>query len=173
MSAPPETKSLPRLINPRKLIAQGVTLSGNVPAAAMLRLQDSVVSVGDNASVELTFSRDLQGRGIVAGQVDLSLQMQCQRCLQPTTVNLHCELELAVVWDEEQAAALPEHLDPWIVTEEDENVHSLIEEELLLALPIVAYHDNGACSGKGRFSTGEFAETGDNPFNVLAQLKGK
>jgi uncharacterized protein len=54
------------------------------------------------------------------------------------------------------------------------NLNELLEDEILLALPLVNYHETGECTGD-TFVTEVDAISdevvADNPFNVLQQLK--
>lgn len=171
MSDPQKTSPLPRFVDPRKLAAQNAHLHGLVPTAEMARLRSAVVAVVENAEAELEFYRDEAHRSLVKGAFSLSVDCQCQRCLQPVTQHLQGTLQLGIVWDEDRAAALPKEADAWLVSEESADVYELLEDEILLALPIVAYHDEGQCQGRGNYSTGEFVEARKNPFDILAQLK--
>src|SRR5690606_4073601 len=101
----------------------------------------------------------------------IDVDMECQRCLQPVTQSLSGELCLAVVWDEERAAVVPKTLDPLVVSDDSVDLYGLLEDEILLALPIVAYHQEGQCQRSGHYSTGEVEESRENPFSILAQLK--
>ena len=85
------------------------------------------------------------------------------------------ELDLAVRIAAQQAVVG----QPEFVAERCEPVAvEIVEDELLLAMPFVSYHDPGECSGKQSYeSTSDDVkkalaeEEKENPFNVLAQLK--
>lgn len=171
MSTPPVRKQLPRHVEPRKLVTQGASLSGNAPTAEMTRLADAVISMDEGAQVELQFFRDQEGHATVEGKVGLEVALQCQRCLQPVHKTLAGELHLGIAWDEERAEKLPARLEPWIVDTDVADLFTMVEDELLLALPIVAYHDADQCPGTTSYSTGQFEDTAENPFGILAQLK--
>lgn len=171
MSTPPERKLLPRQVDPRKLVAQGTTLSGDVPTAQMSRLVAAVVAMEEVGHAELRFERDEDGHAAVAGRVALGVSLECQRCLSPVEVHLDSESHLGIVWDEEQAGKLPKRLDPWIVDSDAADLYDMVEDELLLALPLVAYHDTEECRAKGSYSTGDVSDSAENPFGILAQLK--
>ena len=89
------------------------------------------------------------------------------------------DVDLVLVWSEDQAKALPADLDPLLVTEERLSLAELLEEELLLALPLVALHDEcprPASTGSEPEPEGDPDDTQtnpDNPFAVLARLKGR
>lgn len=174
MTPPPQSKLLPRQVDPRKLVVQDAVLAGLVPGASLERLGESVAIVGEHATESLAFARDEEGRPIVEGEVHLEVCTQCQRCLQPMNLELVSNTRLAIVWDEEHAEKLPSSLDPWIVPGDAADLFGLVEDELLLALPIVAFHDEAECGQSGHFSTGDFEDSPkENPFQVLAQLKNK
>ena len=67
---------------------------------------------------------------------------------------------------------MPEYLDPWIVGEGAADFYDMIEEEMLLNLPAVAYHQE-PCIDSKLFVSGELVAVKQekNPFQVLEQLK--
>lgn len=162
---------LPRHVDPRKLALQDSHFSGSVATGEMARLRDIVVTVVDDAKVDLRFYLDQSRHLVVEGKFSLKVSLQCQRCLQPVDELLEGEVLLGVVWTEERVEVLPKRYDPWLIEGDSADVYEMIEDELLLTLPIVAYHDENQCPKKGTFSTGEFEESGRNPFEILAKLK--
>lgn len=171
MSDPQKRMQLPRLVDPRKLAHQGARLQGEIPTVSMDRLRAAVVDQEAAASANVAFRRDEVNRCIVEGHVVLRVAMQCQRCLGNVDVPLESELLFGVVWSDDRAAVLPKWLDPWLVEGEEANLYKLVEDELLLSLPIVAFHDEAQCRGNGHYSTGEVETNGENPFSILAKLK--
>jgi len=165
---------LPKRVDPRKLAEREVQLHGSVDLKSMPELLSLLVDDEGEVSVELSFALDEQKLRTVKGQATARVRQQCQRCLDPVEVELEAEFSLAVVLNEEQAKNLPRYYDPLLV-EEDVVLASLVEEELILTLPAVAYHDN--CSvqlsyGEDEVQQGEQDEK-PNPFSVLASLKEK
>ena len=134
-------------------------------------------SLDQPVRVRLAFGRDEDGRRRVQGRVETSLVLVCQRCLEPVQQEVAADVDLMVVWSEEQAKALPADLDPLLVTEERMTLAELVEEELLLAMPLVALHDQ--CPDPPPQSAGDPGDQDDNqsdpdnPFAVLARLKGR
>jgi uncharacterized protein len=55
------------------------------------------------------------------------------------------------------------------------DLNQLLEDELLLALPVMPVHDEENCAGLSRFSCGQAEETGESPrkFADLASLLNK
>lgn len=174
MFAAPSDQRLPRLGNPRKFAQQGVQLSGQVPLLALERLGETLVSNEGVAEVTLAFGISEDRKLVVRGRVSAELVLACQRCLGPVTVPIDADIALAIVADEESAKNLPGELDPWLVAEEESNadLYTLVEDELLLNLPAVAYHPE-LCIDPETLSIGKpEAAPKENPFQVLEQLKG-
>lgn len=162
---------LPRHVDPRKLALQDARFSGPVATSDMVRLADAVVAKDENAEVNLGFSLDQSRHVVVEGEFSLKVSLECQRCMQPVEKRLQGEILLGVVWAEERVEVLPKRYDPWLIEGDSADVYEMLEDELLLTLPIVAYHEEDQCPRKGTYSTGEVEESGRSPFEVLAKLK--
>lgn len=171
---------LPRHIDPRKFAQQGLDLQGFVavsdfPRLAGLTLDSSNADSGSDVKVELDFGVDEEKHRVISGQALCALKVTCQRCLEPVEVNLAADINLAIVWDEERAKQLPKTLDPLILPEGPADLYEIIEDELLLNLPMVSYHEED-CIEQTSFGD-EVAAVAEaapskNPFQVLEQLKG-
>ncbi len=167
-------QSLPRHINPRKMAYSGVSLGGKVDAGSLTMLAGAVDFIGD-VDVSLTFSISDQGKMVVEGKVSAELGHQCQRCLQTMPVRSEvADVAACIVRNEDEAKQLPTLLDPWLVADEEADLYAFVEEELLLILPVVAYHDN-QCVDLGELGSeaddAESDERPNNPFSVLSALR--
>jgi len=175
MSIPPSRAALPKIVDARKLVQREQQLAGILPHAGLERLEGAVESIDGDIRAELAFGRDLQGHLTVGGKLDCSVYLQCQRCLQPVPEQVEAEFHWGIVWSEEQGKALPKDLDPVIQEGDELNLYQVLEDEILLNLPMVAYHDK-ECVARDRFHSGGEAggadEQRENPFKVLEQLKG-
>jgi uncharacterized protein len=114
----------------------------------------------------------VEKKKIVTGHALAELTLVCQRCLENVKVPVKSDISLGIVWDEEGAEALPEYLDPWITGEGIADLYDMIEVEMLLSLPKVAYHEE-LCVDRQLFTSGKPVEVKKpkNPFQVLEQLK--
>lgn len=175
MSIPPSRAALPKSVDARKLAQREQQLTGILPHAGLERLGAAVESIDGEVHAELAFGRDLQRHLTVDGKLNCSVQLQCQRCLQPMPEQVETEFHWGIVWSEEQGKALPKDLDPVIQDGDELNLYQVLEDEILLNLPMVAYHEE-ECVARDRFHYGEDADEADeqreNPFKVLEQLKG-
>ncbi len=140
------------LIEPIKLAKTEAKLSGEMPIAALPRLAENLIAECDAITYVLDFSKDSAHRTLIQGKVEAELPMLCQRCLKPTKVKLTCDMNLAIVKTEEQAEALPEGLEPLLMAEDTVPLAIVIEDEVLLALPLVVLHESGSCSASAKLA---------------------
>jgi uncharacterized protein len=108
----------------------------------------------------------------VTASVDLPLQ--CQRCLTPVRETVTAERSFRFVADEATAAALDDEAEEDIlVISRDFDALALVEDELILSLPLVPLHEVCPETVPMSVADPEFAVAAErpNPFGVLAGLK--
>jgi uncharacterized protein len=154
----------------------------------MPRLASAVLSLAHTPSVtakreagaevaeyEIRFGQDPQGRAIVTGRVAAVLRLTCQRCLAEVEIPVNASIGLALIRRDEEADALPDHLDPWLVADDRVQPLEMIEDELLLAIPQIPRHPSGSC--RARSDPGPDAsiiggaDEPRQPFAILATLR--
>jgi uncharacterized protein len=89
-------------------------------------------------------------------------------------VDLQAEFVVQVIWSEEHINRVAANYEPWLVLDKMANLYELLEDEILLALPLVNYHEVGNCTGDTFIAEGEVVNEEavcDSPFNILQQLK--
>lgn len=107
---------------------------------------------------------------------EATVTLVCQRCLQPYAQPLAFERSLHFVRDEELAAQLDADSDDDVLAmTRSLDLRELVEDELLLELPLVPRHDT--CPQPLVHAEDELPEPTEedkpNPFAALAALKGK
>lgn len=172
---------LPKLLDIRKLIAADVEVHACEPLKNFPRLRDMLESPldgseGSGVDIQLHCYVDMQGKRRIDGHVEARVQVKCQRCLQPMPLTLDSQFAVAAVWSDDEAEHLPKHLDPYIVGEGLQDVRPLIEDELIISVPYVSYHEMEDCAvapyAPEPDSDDEVpAQVKENPFKVLEQLK--
>jgi uncharacterized protein len=128
-------------------------------------------------NARLMFSYDESRRRRVEGRVTANVRVLCQRCLESVEIELDESVNLAFVATESIGNDLPAHIDPWVCAEEDFSPLDIIEEQLILGVPFVAFHK--ACDPHSNvvqeLNAVQDDQGGnnriDNPFAVLAVLK--
>ena len=179
--------TFPAQIEPFKWAEQGYAWAGTLPLSRFVRITREAVGSIDNQliTIDCKLSMDAYHRIIwLDGHVETQVPVECQRCLDSVEISLSSDFHLALVDDESLIERLDEDAD-FIVLGESEattkgsydapataDLLSLIEDELLLLMPLSAKHD--ACEHKHQPAVEELVEEKrDNPFDVLAGLKGK
>jgi uncharacterized protein len=98
--------------------------------------------------------------------------LQCQRCLQPLNEPVRVDRHFRFVADEDAAAALDDELeDEVLALPKSLNLRDLVEDEMLLALPLVPRHAVCPETVPMQFGDVEEVEEKANPFASLAQLR--
>jgi len=116
-----------------------------IPLAEFSRARLRLGADEGTISGRARFERD--GEFAVAA-LDLagSVPLVCQRCLQLMPWSIEGHARVALIASEAQADRVPEHLEPILAAAGRISLLDLFEEELLLALPIVARHaDQRSC----------------------------
>jgi len=126
-------------------------LEGVLPVAGMGRLSDGLQPPADAPAAQVAWTAEGRWSQPLGDQPQIRLRLRarttvwlaCQRCLQPVALALEVDRTLRFARDEDEAARLDEE-------EDDEDVlaltrsldlAALLEDELILALPLVPRHD--------------------------------
>jgi uncharacterized protein len=127
----------------------GSKLQGAWPVADFPRLRDALRTDEGTLQCELRGVPEELGRPALRLRVDGALQFVCQRCLGALEYPLHIEvsLQLAATQAEIDAEPLEAEGPERIVASREMPVHDLIEDELLLAIPLAPRHER--CAGGG------------------------
>ena len=163
--------SLPERIRPLRLARRGESLAGRMPVAGMARLRESLYSDAGEVTVDLRFYRDEEGHHRIGGTVRGTLEVVCQRCLGPLSVDVDSAVRLEI--RDEDAMQPEDEYEPLLVGGEYVSLRDLVEDELILALPSYPRHARGACRIAAQYRPEPNAESGERqrPFDVLAKLK--
>jgi len=165
---------IPPHIDPRKLADRAASLQGELSLSQLQRLAESLEDDQGVVRASFAFGRDEQRTVVIHSQLDVDVKMVCQRCLEPVVLPIHSECDYAVVNEGASSQHLPKGYDVLEVGEDPLDLLALVEDELLLALPIVPLHDPEICQppvGPDEPEPSEDEVTRSNPFSVLAQLK--
>ena len=147
------------------------------------RLLEEAQGAGAQNPVHFTAKGMTRPNGVTSEQVwltltaEVALPQTCQRCLGPVDVPVSFEREFRFVASEEVAAVEDEESDEDVlVLSRDFNLLELVEDELLMALPVVPKHE--VCPGAVKLQVAdqnfvEEAAEKPNPFAVLGQLNKK
>lgn len=160
---------LPERIEPVGLADAGRSFRGEVPVSELMRLRPSLSSTDGVLRVELEFRRDERRVRILAGRIRGTVDLVCQRCLETLGFPLDIDFRLGIVADDAEVVRLPDGYEPLLVTGEPLQTFEVIEDEVLLAIPVIPLHE-GVDSCDSGYVNQPRAEK-ENPFAVLAKLK--
>jgi uncharacterized protein len=152
------------------------SFQGVLPVVAMKRLGEALASTEGTAQYELDFGRDEFGTSYLDVRVQAPLTLTCQRTLEPFVLPVTVDSRLGLIRFEREEAALPPNVEPLLVADDGKlSLLDVIEDELLLALPLVPVNPDSTLPeevvgpGPEEVSSGEGRS--DNPFAVLRELK--
>lgn len=167
-------KHIPEHIDPFRYADQGLAIDGIVKIVDMERLKSAVSSADDKVAVKLQFGIDEQKIPFLKGHLETKLTLQCQRCMDPLIYEIMSDFVLGIVNTLDEANALPEHYEPALAQDGSLALRDLIEDEIILNLPIIPRHDPDTCKVKLPLVDSGWEDVkGKNPFHVLASLKDK
>ena len=164
----------PRRLDIAALAAASQAIKGRSPLAAFDRLAQTLFTQqGDlswSARGELRPVGDGDAQCWLHLAAQASVQLECQRCLQAVGVPLDLSRSLRFVETEDEAAALDaESEDDVLERPRRLDLHDLLEDEVLLALPLVPMHDSCPEPLRNNAGTPE-GEATAHPFAVLHTL---
>ena len=159
----------------------GATLEGEWPLADLARLMasshpESPPAPGAAAAWSVRAERRADAAGSAQCWLHLrasaSLALVCQRCLGPVEAELEAERSFLFVHGEEQAEALDAEIeDDVLALTRSLDLRELVEDELLLALPLVPRHDRCPQPLVPPPDPEGFEEERPNPFAALRGLR--
>ncbi|MEO6361959.1 MAG: DUF177 domain-containing protein [Caldimonas sp.] len=172
-----------RRLDVAALAEAGGEMAGEWPQRGFARLATSTVAGAPDAPVHWQVVGEralLAGAGVQAAlriAATTEITLECQRCLQPLLLAQHVERRIFFVAGEDAAAALDAECDDDVLALTPAlDLHALVEDELLLALPVVPRHE--VCALPVPAATAATSAAGapdrddrEHPFAALAALK--
>ena len=139
------------------------------------RLSESLTSNDGYVTAKIEFGRSV-GFACMMAWVSATLSIRCQRCLQPIETEVSGEFKFALVHSEEESELLPDEFEPFLLEGEEQSIIDLIEDELILCLPMVAVHENDCSDYMSKQNKKvkvaiEAERESSNPFAALKSLK--
>ncbi len=169
---------IPAYVDTRKIFLQQGDIRGQLSLERLPRFINCLADEKGSVTIDLKFRLNDARQGLISGRLQAEVNVICQRCLEPLAIQLADDIRLAVVKDEDAAKQLESELDPWICQDHKLNLAELVEEQLILCMPLVSYHDGGECINRKNYVSGESkgneeakSASAESPFSVLMSLK--
>ncbi len=159
----------------QKEVTQNGRFEGNIALSGLKRLGELVHfeepgSKHPNIAVSFEFVRNEFDIPTLVGRLQASLDLECQRCLKP--IQTPMELDFRLMIDASDEIVRQSGLDTLYSDDGYIDITEVIEDELILAVPLVAMHEDAACNEDWPLKDSQpEAAAKENPFAVLQQLK--
>jgi len=166
---------MPEKVNFKRQVELNRTFEGDYPLDKFSRLGESLDSTDGHVSAKIEFGRSV-GFACIKATVSATLLLKCQRCLKPLETKVSGSFKFALVRSEDEFELLPEEFEPYLLEAEEQSIIDLVEDEIILSLPMVATHEK-ACSNymdtqnKKVKAAIETERESANPFAALKSLK--
>lgn len=146
---------------------KGMEISGEVPMAELPRMAELLTDFEGKISFVVRGLEGKDGKPLLKLTLDGVCNLRCQRCLKPLIypVKLEANLRLLAEGELNESDMEDDEADS-IAAEQRLDVLTLLEEELLLSLPIAPKHEAGDCQ-----IASEGLSRPTSPFAALAALK--
>ena len=167
--------ALPDVVDAWRMVSGRRRFHGALPLRDMLRLRDSLASDAGEAHYDIEFGRDEMGVAFLAVRVEARLPLTCQRTLDEFALPVSVSTQLGLIAHERDEAALPPGFEALLVKDNELHLREVIEDELILALPVVPVKPGVAQDTEYVYRTGpEGADeepAAPNLFEALARLR--
>lgn len=137
--------AIPLSVSASKAVARREQYAGRIPLAQLPRLKPMLADTAGELQVRLEASKDGQGDGWVRGHVAGQLSLTCQRGLHPYTWPCDLSFELRLVDSETEEQEVLEQQDPYLVQDDRLPLRDLVEDEVLLSLPMLPRCEDTGC----------------------------
>ncbi len=167
--------SLPRAADLHQLAAAGEVFAARMNPTGFQRLLSAIHEMRQGIDISIQFGVE-HGVHYLRGELDTELVLICQRCMDPVKTPIRTGFQLGLVRNKEEEAGLPGQFEPLWVERIEMDLHAIVEDELLLALPLVPMHPSGECSQPPRgMAGGDTGKDGsrENPFAVLSGFQAR
>lgn len=184
------SRDIPEFADLRQLARTGRGFEGSWPLARMPRAlailkqlngsikptEPAAGSGNETAEVTFTMQFDVDAQGIAFCEIRImaTLQLVCQRSLEYFSQRIDRQSALGLIETMDDDVSLPDRYEPYLISETPFKLVTIIEDELILALPLVPVKP-GEEPVDLTFGSTETDETTiedkPNPFAALASLK--
>jgi uncharacterized protein len=144
-------------VDAERMVAGRRSFEGALPVAELPRLVEALADDRGEVTYRLDFEQGELGGLQLHVVLNAGLTLECQRTLEPFVYPVAVDTRLGLLADEQDAAALPGDCEPLLLEGGALSPSKVIEDELLLALPLVPVKPGS------EILQGEWSAPGDAP----------
>lgn len=163
--------ALPDRVDVARQVQARRIYEGALPLAVLRRLGGSLASSEGEARYSVEFGMDALGIACLDLHVEAGLPLVCQRTLETFVHPVTIDQRLGLIARESEEAALPEGYEPLLVADGLLSIADVIEDELILALPVVPLKPGAPLEWVDPSDDGSAETEPRNPFAALGSLK--
>lgn len=126
--------AIPAQISASRALAREERYAGDLEPAALQRLAEFAPQA---LHVDLRVYSDVGRQGWLEGQIGGRLRLECRVCSESFEWSLHAPVKLALAMSEEDEERLMDAGEPLWVRDDVIRLHEIVEDEVLLALPMM------------------------------------
>lgn len=156
-------------INNIEFARKALEIHDIIAVSQFSRLHEALASDEGALDCRLIGGVSTEGKPRLQLYVQGTLQLSCQRCLEPFEFELDITSNFTIVADEQAIEPVSDDRDDedYLVAETQMQVIELIEDEVLLALPLAPKHGDNQCAASSKLN--ELKKP--SPFAALQGLK--
>ena len=162
--------ALPEMVDAWRSVTARRRFEGSIRVRDMPRLRESLARDDGSIRYELEFGRDELQVPYLSLRAEGRLPLECQRTLEAFELEVSINERLGLIAREEDEAALPPGYEPLLTESGELSLADVIEDELILALPVVPTRP-GSESESGAVWDTTPPEGAGSPFAELSRLK--
>ena len=132
---------LPESINFVEYLDNGASLQGFIPLSRFARFRNLLASEEGEIDVRLHFEEVESGLAAVVGAASASVELFCQNCLDIMTLQVVIDVNTRLVKSDSELHSLAANIDGIVVDTPRLSLTELLEDDLILVLPMVPRHD--------------------------------
>ncbi len=136
---------IPLRVKASQAVSRRESFAGSLPLARLPRLAATLAERSGALHVELQAMRDDEGQDWLHGEIRGRLPLTCQRGLHAFDWDCDVALSLALVESEVEEQKLMKDSEAYRVEDDELPLRDLVEDEVLLALPMMPRCDDPDC----------------------------
>jgi uncharacterized protein len=126
------------------LAQRGVVLEAEISYARLSRFAELASSAAGCVAIKLSFGRLQPNWLLIRLELGGQVELICQRCLEPMLLTYDTDTQFALIESKLAEERLPEGIEPLILDDDGFVQERLIEDELIVSLPLAPRHEQSS-----------------------------
>ena len=164
---------LPKMIDYNKYVSRGGLFTGILERNSFTR-HKGIFSLVSDVSVKFSFEQNEHGEVTLNANVSAAVCAECQRCLELVEFEISKSSEFSICENVDKSTknlSLDDSRDIFYANNGKLDVLGLVEDELLLAIPMIPKHEDvSSCGAIDHYPSGEEISDVRRPFAHLREL---